>query len=220
MPTGDKVSEGAKIRISKTLSQILRHKAVDLNIPIRNDGYARVVDVLRCPWMTKLHVTLELLQEIVAGNDKKRFTLNQEDGEWHIRANQGHSIPIDDVALLTKLDAATLPADLECIHGTFFKHWESIQKKGLLAGGTQGAGFRTHIHFAPRAEKVISGMRYNCDVIISIDLKLALEDGVDFYQSSNGVILTRGLMPHHNLPPKYFRRVVRIHGKSEIVLFE
>jgi len=118
-PPPGKVAPGAKIRISKTLSQILRHKAVDLNIPIRNDGYARVVDVLRCPWMTKLHVTLELLQEIVAGNDKKRFTLNQEDGEWHIRANQGHSIPIDDLALLTKLDAATLPADLECITEPF-----------------------------------------------------------------------------------------------------
>lgn len=52
---------------------------------------------------------------------------------------------------------------------------------------------RNHIHFAPgmpKEEGVVSGMRGSCDVIIQIDLKAAMKDGIEFYISSNNVILT------------------------------
>eukprot|EP00397_Hematodinium_sp_SG-2012_P053533 GEMP01063986.1.p1 GENE.GEMP01063986.1~~GEMP01063986.1.p1 ORF type:complete len:268 (+),score=24.64 GEMP01063986.1:60-806(+) len=206
-------------RISKTMSQILRHKGQALNVPIRSDGYALVDDLLQCSWMTKFNVTLEELQQIVSDNDKQRFSLSQENNVWYVRANQGHSIPIDDMALLTKLHPDTLSPDMKCVHGTYFRYWPAISKQGLRAGGKQGVKFRTHIHFAPDIrEGVISGMRGGCDVVIYVDLKRALLDGLEFYQSSNGVILSRGFPPHHDLPAHYFTKVVHKHGKTETII--
>lgn len=72
---------------------------------------------------------------------------------------------------------------------------------------------RNHIHFAPgmpKEEGVISGMRQSCDIYISIDMIEAMKDGINFYISSNNVILTEGI--NGVLPPKYFKSVVSKKG--------
>lgn len=72
---------------------------------------------------------------------------------------------------------------------------------------------RNHIHFAPglpKEEGVISGMRGSCDIYIEIDLFNAMKDGIDFFISSNNVILTEGI--DGVLPPKYFKKVTRKNG--------
>lgn len=54
---------------------------------------------------------------------------------------------------------------------------------------------RNHIHFAigmPKEEGVISGMRGSADLIIEIDMEAAMKEGIEFYISSNLVILTEG----------------------------
>lgn len=72
---------------------------------------------------------------------------------------------------------------------------------------------RNHIHFAPglpQEDGVISGMRKSCDVYIYIDMVQAIKDGIDFYISSNNVILTEGIKGV--LPPKYFKKVLTRKG--------
>jgi 2'-phosphotransferase len=65
---------------------------------------------------------------------------------------------------------------------------------------------RNHIHLAAGyKEDVLSGMRANCDLIIEIDLKTAMHDGIAFFLSENNVILTKGI--NGILPTKYFKRV-------------
>ena len=54
---------------------------------------------------------------------------------------------------------------------------------------------RNHIHFAKgfaTDKEVISGIRPNCSIAIIIDLAAALADGIPFFESTNGVILTPG----------------------------
>ncbi|CAK8991910.1 Pentatricopeptide repeat-containing protein At1g74850 [Durusdinium trenchii] len=87
-------------------------------------------------------------------------------------------------------------------HGTYRRHFDSIRRVGLLAGGGQGQGFRNHVHFSPCEpgdKRVISGMRsdaqhcvftvlvssrgYDCEIAIWIDLKRAIADNVPFYMS-------------------------------------
>jgi len=83
---------------------------------------------------------------------------------------------------------------------------------------------RNHIHFAPglpKEEGVISGMRGSCDIIIEIDLELAMKDNIKFFISTNHVILTEGI--DGVLPPKYFKRIMRkdgtvIEGKEEVAV--
>ena len=56
---------------------------------------------------------------------------------------------------------------------------------------------------------VVSGARSSSDVLIYIDMPLAMSDGIQFFKSSNGVILTRGLRDSGILPPKYFSSVLK-----------
>lgn len=75
---------------------------------------------------------------------------------------------------------------------------------------------RTHIHMAkglPKEEDVISGMRSSCQVIVYIDVEKAFSDNIEFLESKNGVILTKGI--DGTLPTKYFKKVVnRKTGQS------
>jgi 2'-phosphotransferase len=62
---------------------------------------------------------------------------------------------------------------------------------------------RNHIHLAAGYKQdVLSGMRANCNLIIEIDIKKAMEDGIIFLLSENNVILTKGR--DGVLSPKYF----------------
>ena len=69
-------------------------------------------------------------------------------------------------------------------------------QNGLLAGGLPGQGSRNHVHFAPCEpgdNRVISGMRSDCEVAIWLDLEKALQSGVPFFRAKNQVILSPGI---------------------------
>jgi len=97
------------------------------------------------------------------------------------------------------------------IHGTNDKAWK------LIANDPNGLSrmSRNHIHFATGLlgeDGVISGMRSSCSVLIYIDLEKALEDGVKFFKSENGVVLTEGLKDEGHLPKDYFSKVISTKG--------
>ena len=104
--------------------------------------------------------------------------------------------------LLTKIaDASLYPV---VIHGTFMKFWPLIKEQGLKRMT------RNHIHFAPGMPKevgVVSGMRGSCDVIIQIDMEAAMKDGIEFFISTNNVILTEG--EDGVLAPRFFKKVMK-----------
>ncbi|KAI0305988.1 KptA family-domain-containing protein [Multifurca ochricompacta] len=164
------------IRLSKTLSWILRHGAKSEGLYMRSDGYVRVTDLLASPRLSS-HTSLDLtaLQRIVKNDTKNRFMLlkgpdetAQMAGEiWWIRANQGHSLKVHGVrkqgwnhtdcptqALQLDLKPILSAADISmAVHGTNRKAWESISSEGL------SRMTRTHIHLAQGVpgEGVISG---------------------------------------------------------------
>jgi len=207
------------VRISKTLTQILRHAATELGIEIRPDGFCRISHVLEIPWLKDLECSMQDVRDVVKVSDKKRFELRDENGELLIRAVQGHSIKtVEDSELLRKLSAEDTDLPAICVHGTYRRHVESILSKGLLAGGDHGASFRNHIHFAPHEpgdHRTISGMRYDCEVACYIDLRQCLLDGIAFYMSVNEVILSSG--QDGCLPPRYFTRVKDIWTGEEFL---
>jgi 2'-phosphotransferase len=55
-------------------------------------------------------------------------------------------------------------------------------------------------------------MRGSCDLYIVIDMFQAIKDGIDFYISSNNVILTEGIKGV--LPPQYFKSVTSRKGED------
>lgn len=57
-------------------------------------------------------------------------------------------------------------------------------------------------------------MRKSSAVLLYIDVKRAMQDGIAFYISKNGVILTPGQGDEGVLSPRYFSRVV-IDGEDQ-----
>ncbi|KAI9104499.1 phosphotransferase KptA/Tpt1 [Phlyctochytrium arcticum] len=195
--------ESPTVRISKALSNVLRHSAVKAGIPIRPDGFILISDLLQHERLR--NVSFQEIQAIVASNDKQRFKLVQgEDGNWMIRANQGHSLKVE-VEMTPLTSAAQVPT---VIHGTSRRAWSSIAKDGLKIMGRQ------HIHFAtgrPGDAGVISGMHNNCQIFITLDLEEALKDGIPFFISENQVVLSPG--KDGVIGPEYFGRVEDWRGQ-------
>lgn len=98
------------------------------------------------------------------------------------------------------------------IHGTYTEPWKVIKTKGLSTMN------RTHIHMASGKfgeEGVISGMRKSAEVFIYIDVSKALSQGIKFYVSDNGVILSAG-NENGIIPPELFLKVEDKQGNSLI----
>merc|ERR1712035_86912 len=96
------------------------------------------------------------------------------DGDWYVRADQGHSmdcVKSEDLLECLHKDSKDLPEFV--VHGTYAANWPSLQKRGLLAGGLKGTKFRNHIHFAvglPSSSGVVSGMRSDCDLYMYMNV--------------------------------------------------
>lgn len=206
--------------MTRNLSWLLRHGANKEGLEVDAKGFVPVSQVLGHRKIRQEIRSLDQLRQVVKDDNKGRFELWQDpNGKgFFIRAVQGHSIDI--VA-----DEATSPITLEdapnriAVHGTYRKFLGSILAEGLCRMG------RIHIHFAqglpPSSNAsesgpvVISGMRSSAQVAIYVDLVKAIADGVPFYLSANGVILTPGIGERGLLPPKYFKRVIDLKtGKT------
>ncbi|KAI4372707.1 hypothetical protein MLD38_010906 [Melastoma candidum] len=193
--------------LGRLLTRILRHMALELSLEMRSDGYIKVQDILKLNLKTLANIplkghTVDEIKEAVRRDNKQRFSLLEEDGELLIRANQGHTLKTVESDSLLKpiLSADEIPV---CVHGTYKKNVQSILDSGLKRMQ------RLHVHFSPGLPsdgQVISGMRQNVSVLIFLDVRKALEDGMKLYISDNWVILTEGF--DGVVPVKYFDKIL------------
>ena len=151
-------------RTSKFLSLILRHHPQEIGLTLDEHGWADV-DGLIHGMNEKGHpfVDLEYLEEIVRTDEKGRYSFN--DDHTLIRANQGHSIPVD-----VELSTA------------------SIVEQGLLPMS------RLYVHLSPdieTAQKV--GIRHGKPIIYEVDCRKMVQDGHRFFRSANFVWLVKAV---------------------------
>ena len=119
---------------SKFVSLILRHKPETIGIQLDEHGWANVDELIAGISKTR-KFNREILEEIVRTDNKQRFTFNED--KTKIRANQGHSIPVD-----VELPAAIPPETLW--HGTRSKNmFASIDQQGLI---TERVGYMCIYH--------------------------------------------------------------------------
>ena len=79
---------------SKFISLILRHKPEAIGITLDEHGWANVQEMIKgINASSNHHLDEEMLEEIVRTDEKQRYTFNED--HTLIRANQGHSIPVD-----------------------------------------------------------------------------------------------------------------------------
>ncbi|KAG8363397.1 hypothetical protein BUALT_Bualt19G0018100 [Buddleja alternifolia] len=192
--------------LGRLLTRILRHMASQLNLDMRSDGYVKVQDLLKLNLKTFANVplrshTIDDVREAVRKDNKQRFGLVEENGDLLIRANQGHTVVTVETESLLK--PILSPEEVSvCVHGTYRKNLESILQEGLKRMK------RLHAHFScglPTDGEVISGMRRDVNVLIYLDVRKALEEGMKLYISENRVILTEGF--DGVVPVKYFHKI-------------
>jgi putative RNA 2'-phosphotransferase len=163
---------------SKFISLILRHKPETIGITLDEHGWADVQELIDGVNASgSHHLDMELLQEIVRTDDKQRYSFN--DDMTLIRANQGHSIPVD-----VELQEAIPPAVL--YHGTGEKYVSSIDEQGLLPKS------RLYVHLSADEETARKvGLRHGKPLIYTVDCAAMAADGYKFYLSANHVWLTK-----------------------------
>lgn len=96
------MNEKEKNKTSKFLSLVLRHKPEEIGLQLDPNGWADVNELIDKAGKAGREFTVHDLAEVVASNDKQRFTYNEDRSK--IRANQGHSIDVE-----LQLDAAIPP---------------------------------------------------------------------------------------------------------------
>lgn len=182
---------------------VLRHGIDKLGLKIDDIERIPLQTLLNLKQIKQSGATKAIVREIVETSEKQRFRLNKVNGVWMIGANQGHSKEIGNRINTSKsMKKLTEPLEL-CVHGTCTKFINSIKKTGLNKIA------RTHIHMAtgyPDNSTVISGAKNSANVFIIIDIEKALFDTIEFYRSTNGVILTSGV--NRVLEQKYFKDIV------------
>ncbi|MCP4701172.1 MAG: RNA 2'-phosphotransferase [Gammaproteobacteria bacterium] len=181
------------VKTSKFLSYVLRHKPHEIGLDLDGQGWASIDELINAAMKHGTKLDYELIKEVVATNDKKRFALS-EDGK-KIRANQGHSIKIE-----LGLEAIVPPQFL--FHGTATRFMKMIKQQGLKPCG------RHHVHLSADYKTAIKvGMRHGIPVVLRIEAEQMYSDGAKFYVSENGVWLT------DRVEPKYFSIVA---GQSDV----
>ena len=161
---------------SKYISLILRHKPEIIGITLDEHGWAVTEDLIR--GVNKTHpLDMEILERIVAEDEKQRYSFNED--KTLIRANQGHSIPVD-----VELPEVTPPDVL--YHGTGRKYKESIDEQGLIPKS------RLYVHLSGDAGTArLVGKGPATTVIYTVDAAAMHADGYQFFLSVNGVWLTK-----------------------------
>ncbi|XP_054085769.1 terminal uridylyltransferase Tailor-like [Zeugodacus cucurbitae] len=79
-----------EVQLSKRLTWLLRHGAVQERIPISFEGFVPVNSIINHPKFAR-DFNFKKLQDIVKKDKKQLYTMRQN-GCWEIRANKGHTI--------------------------------------------------------------------------------------------------------------------------------
>ena len=175
--------------ISKYLSLILRHKPEVIGISLDEHGWANVEELI-AGIAKDYDFNMELLEEIVRSDEKQRYSFNED--KTLIRANQGHSVPVD-VELVEQI-----PPDI-LWHGTGEKYVSAIDTEGLIPKS------RLYVHLSKDEDTATKvGTRHGKPVVYHVLAKKMYDDGYKFFISVNGVWLTK------TVPVKYLRKVEKV----------
>ena len=164
--------------VGKFIALILRHKPEVIGISLDDHGWANVDELIE--GISKTHrIDRELLEEIVATDNKQRYSFNED--HTLIRANQGHSIPVD-----VELEEVVPPEIL--YHGTGDKYTASIDEQGLIPKS------RLYVHLSGDYDTAVNvGSRHGKPVVYKVKSGEMHRDGITFYRSVNGVWLTKAV---------------------------
>lgn len=164
-------------KLSVFISLVLRHNPDAAHITLDEHGWANVEELLSGIRATNRKIDKKILEEIVSTDNKQRYSFNED--KTLIRANQGHSIPVD-----VELEEQEPPELL--YHGTASRFLHAIYAEGLKPMS------RLYVHLSKEIDTAITvGKRHGKPAILQVSSGVMHRDGCKFYLSKNGVWLTK-----------------------------
>ena len=163
-------------KLSIFISLVLRHKPEVIGLTLDEHGWANVDELIEKLNHSKDQIDMEMLEEIVRTDHKKRYSFNED--KTLIRANQGHSVKVD-----VELQEQQPPEIL--YHGTAEEFLDAIMQEGLKPVS------RLYVHLSKDMETAVKvGKRHGKPIVLKVHSNVMFEDGCKFYLSENGVWLT------------------------------
>jgi len=182
------MDRGRRIRLSKLLSLILRHKPEIVNSSIDREGFlscsvdelvGRIKSLKGFSWVKTEHV-----YAIAESDEKGRFEIRN----GRIRALYGHSIPVQ-----MKYKRDEVPDVL--YHGTGRSAVDLILKEGLKPMKRN----MVHLTSSIRDAYIVGLRKDSKPVILVIDAKRAVSEGVDIRRACRNVYVSS------YIPPRFIR---------------
>lgn len=175
------LTPAAQRRYSKFLSLILRHDPGRVGLTLDAAGWVAVDVLLGALEQAGMPLSRAQLDAIVAADTKQRYAFSPEG--THIRASQGHSIPV-------ALGYTPVAPPAWLFHGTVARFLDAIMAEGLRKGQ------RHHVHLSADVETARQvGGRRGQPVILRVDAGGMAVAGQLFFRSENGVWLTEAVPP-------------------------
>lgn len=170
---------------SKFLSLLLRHNPGLIGLELDPHGWADIDRLLALSGTHGRALTRKGIEEIVAHNDKRRFSISED--EQRIRANQGHTVDID-------LDLPLAEPPPVLYHGTGPRRLEAVLARGIRSG------VRPYVQLRPLSHPTLAiGARRPGTLAIEVDACAMHADGFAFRKTDNDIWLTA------HVPANYIR---------------
>ena len=166
-------------RTSKRLSYVLRHAPASIGLELDAAGWVEVDVLLEALAAHGTRLDRATLERVVADSDKQRFAFDETG--TRIRANQGHSVPVE-------LGYAPQEPPAVLFHGTPVRNVAAILEQGLRPGD------RHAVHLSPdeQTARRVGERRGRC-AVLQVDAAGLARSGAVFTCSANGVWLVEAV---------------------------
>jgi putative RNA 2'-phosphotransferase len=179
-------------QIGTKLCRILRHHPEMIQIEMNKQAWVYVDELIEK--FNAYSLNLPILMEIVRTDNKQRYGLKYDNDNHRlmIRCRQGHSIPWLEMDYREEMPPEVL------YHGTITTYLDSIMEQGLLPMTRQ----KVHLSADIATAKSVANRRKSKGepVILQVDVKKMVDNGIAFYLSDNEVWLV------DRVPPKYLSK--------------
>ena len=147
------------------------------------EGWVRIEEVLQASMRASLELTREELEELVATDERRRFSLDARTGR--LRANHGHTIRVD-------LGLLPVPPPVVLYHGTASRFLPQIIAEGISRME------RNHVHLTHEEETARAiATRHGRPVVLLIEAAAMQSAGMAFYRAESGLWLTDHVSPQY-----------------------
>jgi len=188
-----------KSNLGKSLTWILRHGAIDSGLYMSTGGYVLCISILNLPQFRKF--TLYDIKNTVYNSNKKRYVLLEKNNQLYIKAIMGHTGKVLDTIILEDLYVKIIEP-----LNNIFCNIKSDDYFDIIQSGLK-INKRWNIEFA--TENYFNNIDFN-GISVYIDMKLAMDDGIEFFMAENNIIISKGIgiYPNSVIDTKYITNII------------